>query len=233
MIFAEGCSFYKIVWIFILGAFLGDVVEMLFCRWRMGKWMSRSSVVWGPFSIVWGGSIALATILLYRYKDFSMSFLFIAGTLLGGVFEYFCSMFTEKVFGKVFWDYSKMKYNLNGRINLVYCMFWGLASVIWFKVVYPIISGWIEEIPVNIGVPVTWVLIAFMVCNMLVSCMALVRSDERTKGIEAKCKWQRIMDKHFSDEKLQKIYPNAINVTRKSENDEYQISRKRDAKGAY
>ena len=46
--------------------------------------MSRSSVVWGPFSIVWGLAIGAVTALLYKYKDKSDSFLFTAGTLLGG-----------------------------------------------------------------------------------------------------------------------------------------------------
>lgn len=40
----------------------------------MGVWMSRSSVVWGPFSIVWGLAIALVTALLYKYKDRSNTF---------------------------------------------------------------------------------------------------------------------------------------------------------------
>ncbi len=48
---------------------------------------------------------------------------------------------------------------------------------------------------------------------MLVSYMALVRNGERTKGIKAVHKWQKIMDKYFNDEKLYRIYPNAINVT--------------------
>ena len=82
-----------------MGAFIGDIVETIFCRVTMGVWMSRSSVVWGPFSIVWGLGIALATAMLYRYKDRSESFLFITGTLLGGAFEYLCSVFTEVVFG--------------------------------------------------------------------------------------------------------------------------------------
>ena len=57
--------------------------------------MSRSSVVWGPFSIVWGLAIALVTALLYKYKDRSNTFLFLIGTLLGGAYEYLCSVFTE------------------------------------------------------------------------------------------------------------------------------------------
>ena len=53
-IFAYGCSFYKIVLLFFIGAFLGDITETIFCRITAGYWMSRSSVVWGDFSIVWG-----------------------------------------------------------------------------------------------------------------------------------------------------------------------------------
>ena len=47
---------------------------------------------------------------------------------LGGAYEYLCSVFTELVFGKVFWDYSWMPFNLGGRINLLYCFFWGNRS---------------------------------------------------------------------------------------------------------
>ncbi len=101
-VFAAGCGFYKIVLLFFVGAFLGDITETIFCRITAGVWMSRSSVVWGPFSIVWGLAIALVTAMLYKYKDKSDSFLFIIGTLLGGAYEYLCSVFTEIVFGKVF-----------------------------------------------------------------------------------------------------------------------------------
>ena len=111
-VFAAGCSFYKIVLLFFCGAFLGDLTETVFCRITAGVWMSRSSVVWGPFSIVWGLAIALVTALLYKYKDRSDSFLFGMGTFLGGAYEYLCSVFTELVFGKVFWDYSEIPFNL-------------------------------------------------------------------------------------------------------------------------
>ena len=57
--FAEGCSPYKIILLFFIGAFLGDITETIFCRITAGYWMSRSSVVWGPFSIVWGLAIAV------------------------------------------------------------------------------------------------------------------------------------------------------------------------------
>lgn len=211
-VFAEGCSFYKIVLLFIIGAFLGDITETIFCRITAGVWMSRSSLVWGPFSIVWGLAIALVTVLLYRYKDSSDRFLFLMGTVLGGAYEYLCSVFTEMMFGTVFWDYSKIPFNLGGRINLLYCFFWGIAAVVWFKGLYPVFSRWIERIPAKTGKPLVWLLIVFMTVNMAVSFMALWRSDERSRGVAAEASWQQVMDERFGDERLARIYPNAIKV---------------------
>ena len=145
-VFAAGCGFYKLVSLFFIGAFLGDVTETIFCRFTMGRWMSRSSVVFGPFSIVWGLGCAILTWILYRYREQSDRRLFLCGTILGGAYEYICSVFTEIVFGTVFWDYSKIPFNLGGRINLLYCFFWGFAAIIWMKVIYPFLAKWIEKI---------------------------------------------------------------------------------------
>ena len=171
--------------------------------------MSRSSLVWGPFSIVWGLALALATALLYKDRNKPDGHLFIIGTVLGGAYEYICSVATEIMFGKVFWDYSHMPFNLGGRVNLLYCFFWGIAAVVWIKLVYPKMSAMIEKIPKKPGTVLTWLLILFMAANMLVSVMALVRYDSRGKGVEASDRWEQIMDERFNDERMELIYPNA------------------------
>ena len=209
VVFAEGCSFYKIIWLFLLGAFLGDITETIFCRFSMGSWMSRSSVVWGPFSIVWGLAIAGITMLLYKYRNHSDWFIFTLGTFLGGAYEYFCSVFTEIYFGTVFWDYSKIPFNLGGRINLLFCFFWGIAAVVWLKCLYPFISNWIEKVPVKAGKIITWVAIVFMSINILVSIMALSRYDDRNNGMAPKNAIEQMIDTRFPDERMKKIYPNA------------------------
>ena len=214
-VFAYGCGFYKLVVLFFVGAFVGDIIETIFCRITMGEWMSRSSVVWGPFSIVWGLAIAAATLMLYKDKDRSDGVLFLIGTGLGGAYEYLCSVFTEIVFGKVFWDYSDIPFNLGGRINLLYCFFWGIAAVVWFKLIYKRLSKVIEKIPVKFGKISTWILVVFMIANVLMSCFALTRYDQREKGMDAKQSWQVWLDKHYDDEKMMRIYPNAIVTNKK------------------
>lgn len=209
-VFAAGCGFTKLFWLFLIGAFLGDIVETLFCRATAGVWMSRSSVVWGPFSIVWGLAMALASLLLHRYRDRSDSFLFLAGTFLGGAYEYFCSVFTELVFGVVFWDYSHIPFNLGGRVNLLYCFFWGIAAVVWVRVCYPRLSHLIERIPRKWGRPLTWILVIFFALDMTVSALALGRLETRSQSLPPQNRLEEYLDEHYGDERLNKIYPAAV-----------------------
>lgn len=209
-VFAEGCSFYKIAMLFFIGAFLGDIIETIFCRISMGEWMSRSSVVWGPFSIVWGLAIAAVTALFYKYRNNSDRFLFWMGTFVGGAYEYSCSVFTELLFDKVFWDYSDIPFNLAGRINLLYCFFWGIAAIVWFKGIYPFVSKWIEKIPKLFGKCLTWLLLIFMTVNILMSCAALIRYNARSQHKPANNSFTEWIDEHFDDERILHIYPNML-----------------------
>ena len=102
----------------MVGAFLGDLVETVFCRLTAGVWMSRSSLVWGPFSVVWGLALALTTVLLRQNQDKSDRYLFVFGTVMGGVYEYVCSAVTELLFGTVFWavSYTHLTLPTNSRV---------------------------------------------------------------------------------------------------------------------
>ena len=206
--FARGCGFFKLASLFILGAFLGDIVETVFCLATTGRLMSRSSLVFGPFSIVWGLACALLTWILYRYRDKSDRYIFVFGTILGGAYEYVCSVFTEMVFGTVFWDYSEIPFNLGGRINLLYCFFWGIAAVVWMKGVYPFLSRQIEKLPARAGRAVCSVLLVLLAADMLISALALARYSERQTGSPEQTAVGQILDEYFPDEFIEKRYEN-------------------------
>lgn len=209
-VFAYGCCFYKLVWLFAIGAFLGDLTETVFCRITMGVWMSRSSVVWGPFSVVWGIGIVVLTIMLHPYRDKDDRYIFLFGTIVGGVYEYGCSVFTELVFGTVFWDYSGIPFNLAGRINLLYCFFWGVAAVTWIKILYPPLSRLIEKIHKPTGKVLTWMFLVFFLINALMSSLALIRYSQRANNLAPRNAVESWVDTAFPDERMEKIYPKAI-----------------------
>ena len=210
--FAEGCGFYKQVWLFLIGSFFGDIVETVFCRFSLGSWMSRSSVVYGPFSIVWGFACSLLTAFLYRYRDRNDRFIFLYGTIVGGTYEYMCSVFTELVFGTVFWDYSDMPLNIGGRTNVLFCFFWGILAVVWVKILYPPLSRQIEKIPPLAGKIVTWVIVFLMVCNGLLTAGAMVRYDTRQERPEPAGLVEEFIDEQYDDAFMEARWPNMIGV---------------------
>ena len=208
----KAMSFSDLVWLFVVGAFLGDVVETIFCRVTAGVWMSRSSLVWGPFSVVWGLALVLAAVLLRGSERKSESRIFWFGVILGGAYEYVCSAVTELLFGTVFWDYSGFKFNLGGRINLLYCFFWGIAAVAWIRYGYPLVAKGLNKLKTHIRPWMTAVLAVFMAVNMGVSALAMARYDARTSGVEAATPLAVFLDAHFDNARMERIYPNAKKV---------------------
>ena len=188
-------SLADLLWLFVIGAFLGDVVETIFCRITAGVWMSRSSLVWGPFSVVWGLALVLAAILLR-----------------GGAYEYVCSAVTELLFGTVFWDYSGFKFNLGGRINLLYCFFWGIAAVTWIRYGYPLVAKGMKAVKRRIRPWMTALLAVFMAVNLVTSALALARYDARTSGAAPANAVDVLLDEHFDNARMERIYPNAKKV---------------------
>lgn len=208
IVFASGLSFYKLFLIFIISGVLGDIVEIFFCRYSMGRWMSRSSLVFGQISLVWGLALALGTILMHRYRNKDNTFLFILGSIMGGAFEYACSVFTEYFFGTVFWSYKNMPFNLNGRINLLFCFFWGFATIIYMKGLYPKITKMIENIPKRLGTILCNILLVIIIIDTLITGAIFSRYNSRLDGIPPQNKIEELCDEYADDDFIKDRWPN-------------------------
>ena len=208
--FAQGICLDKLVWVFLTSALLGDIIETLWCGLVNGHWMNRSSVLYGPFSFVWGLGAVVLTVTLQRLAHRDSFFVFAAGFFIGGAYEYLCSVFTELVFGTVFWDYSHMPLNIGGRTNLLFCFFWGLLAVVWIKILYPLMSRAIESIPALPGKLLTWLVVALMVCNGLVTSAAMLRYDSRALRPEPDSAFEEFLDRQYPDGFMEYRWPNMI-----------------------
>ena len=208
--FAKGLCFDKLFWVFLVSSMLGAGIEMVFCRVTGGVWMNRSSLLYGPFSVVWGLGAVVLTVALQRLSEKPDRHIFLAGCLLGGVYEYLCSVFTEVVFGTVFWDYSHMPLNLGGRINLLYCIFWGLLSVLWLRVLYPPMERQIENLPPLAGKVITWLLITLIVCNAALTSAAMLRYTDRQSEPVRTGIVETFLDERYPDGYMERRWPNMI-----------------------
>ena len=206
--FAQGVNIYKILLILIIGSFAGVMVELLWCLITNGYLESRSGLVYGPFNMLYGVGAAVLSLTLYRFRNRGRWLSFLGGFVVGSVVEYLCSWGQEALLGSRSWDYSGMPFNINGRICLLYSIFWGILGVLWIKDLYPRMSKWILKIPNHAGRIVTWVLTVFMAFNCLVSAVAVWRWAERVSGVPAENGFEELLDARFPDERMERIYAN-------------------------
>ena len=207
--FAQGMTFYKLFWVFFIGCFAGVVLETIYCLIQRGHYESRVGLIYGPFNLVYGiGALCLSG-ALYQFRNRGRVFSFVGGFVVGSVVEYACSWFQEVCFGSTSCDYSNMPYNLNGRICLLYSIFWGILGIFWIKDIYPRMAKWILKIPNKVGKPLTWVLLVFMVFNSVMTLFTSLRWTARREGIEPRNAFEAYLDEHYPDERMQKIFANA------------------------
>ena len=192
---------------------------------------SRKSFIYGPFCGIYGLGAVIMIVGLQKFKKNNYT-LFAGGFIIGSIVEYVISLIGELIFNIKWWDYSNMPFNINGRICIWYSFFWGLLAIYLMTHVNPKVDKFIEKIPKNILRNTTIILTIFLFFDFLLTCFALkmfyVRLvnnyDLDIKGVDSyiakytelyeKPGIKKFVDKHFSDEKMMKIFPN-IKVTQK------------------
>lgn len=208
--FAQGLNIYKLLLVCYIGSFFGVIIEMIWCLLRNGYIESRAGLIYGPFNLVYGAGALTLTLFLYKYRNRGTSISFIGGMIIGSIVEYACSWGQELIFGSRSWDYSNTPFNLHGRINLLYSIFWGLLGVFWIKNLYPRMAKWILKIPNAVGKSITWVLLAFFIMNASMSTLAVTRWSQRIEDIEPANAFWEMMDERFPDERMERVYANMV-----------------------
>lgn len=202
-------NFFKILWIFIIGCFVGYVLEVCFNLIRTHNFETRQGLIYGPFAPVYGIGMLAFYLILPRLKK--MSHVFLVSSVLGGVTEYLCSYFQQRWFGTVSWDYSNLFLNINGRTSFSFCVTWGILGIVFIKFLYPFIEKAFDKINYKLTAKVVTALATvFMIFNISISSLAAQRQHERRKSVVAKNEIDMFLDEHYPDEFMNKVFVNKI-----------------------
>ena len=124
---------------------------------------------------------------------------------MGGVFP-------KLVWGGFFGVYGPLPSTGGGRIILFSFFFGGLPAGAGFRVLSPPLDRLIESLPRRGGTILTWCLVVFMAVNMIVSSAALIRYDARLEGVAAQTSLDTLLDEHFDDSYMQRVYPKLVHM---------------------
>lgn len=215
--FAQGKSVYKLFWMFFAGGVLGVLAERCWCLLRYGFYEPRVGSIYSPFNPVYGLAAAVLTLTLYGFRNRGKVFSFLGGAIIGSAVEYLCSLVQEWVFGSASWDYTGRPFNIGGRICLLYSVYWGVLGMLFIKEFYPRITKLILRIPNRVGKPLTCVLAALLAFDMAMTGMSILRWAERRQDKEPSNALEAYFDRHYPDERMEKIFTNLEFVDERDE----------------
>ena len=205
----------NIVLLFTVGSILGVVVETIYVYLVSGRLENRRGMVYGPFNQVYGFGAVLLTTLLLPLTGENKPALFLGSAVFGGLFEALCSLFQEKAYGTVSWEYSGQKLSLlGGRTSVTYMFFWGILGSVYIKLIHPWLFGLFGKIPFPIKVPVVLALSVFFIYNLWLSNAAVRRWNLRQKGTPVSGDLDTWLDAKFPDDRMRELYPSMMTANR-------------------
>ena len=158
---------------FIVYAFLGWVCEDIYCGIGKRKFINRG-FLYGPYCPIYGfGALLVIYPLLMVSKHPIVVFIF--GMVLTSILEYITSFVMEKLFATRWWDYSTYPFNINGRICLQNSLLFGLMALVVVYGLHPIVSRFVERIPLGFLVIFLIMFTIFFVIDIVNTVIVLLR----------------------------------------------------------
>lgn len=164
-------KFMYYVNIFFIFSFLGFLFENL---WTIALHTNfNSGILYGPWTFIYGFA-AFALMFLDRFlknKNFNkwlkIILFFLVASVLMTTLEFAGGIIIEKLFHKVYWDYTNMKFNMGRYICLEVALFWGAFATLVNYLVLPHIKKLAKKIPVLITLIIIGLFIVDIVMTVI------------------------------------------------------------------
>ncbi len=153
--------------IFFIYSVIGWVIESCYVALKNKKFANRGFLI-GPYCPIYGfGSLGMI-LYLNQYKD-NIVTVFLLAIFICSILEYITSYLMEKLFKARWWDYSKEKFNLNGRICGKNALLFGLGGVIIIYIGHPIINKILLSINPKLLLIITIIALIIYITDTIIS----------------------------------------------------------------
>ena len=212
--------------LFYIYSMIGWIAEIIYATIKEKKVVNRGFLI-GPYCPIYGCGAVLMILYLTQYKD-NLVTVFLLSMFICCFLEYVTSYLMEKIFKARWWDYSDMKYNLNGRICGENALLFGLGGIVIIYITNPFITKIISLFDSKVTITLSIILFivflvdaisSFNIINKLKNNINIINvnsdSTQELKGLVSAIIDDNIKDKKAKLSLLQrriiKAFPN-VNI---------------------
>lgn len=185
---------YDMIFYFFFYSFCGWLLETAVCSIDQRRFVNRGFLN-GPFCPIYGCAVWLIFLLLVPVRDSldstatAVTVIFLSSALIATIVEYAVSLLMEKLFRARWWDYSHMKFNINGRVNIGISLIWGGLATLLIYLIQPLTEKLASRL--QSALPTTdLVLIILFSFDIIVSVIIARRIGNKLEQLD---KWDRLI----------------------------------------
>lgn len=131
--------FFYIMFNFILYSFIGWMLEEMY-SFIITKKFNTDGFLISPLKPMYGTAFFLLVLSNERLSINGIPLIFLCFLIPTGI-EYISGYILKKIFNKTYWDYSHLKYNINGLISLKFSLYWTTLSFAGICLLQPAIHN--------------------------------------------------------------------------------------------
>lgn len=233
-----GISIWRILAYFIIYSIAGYIIETIFGLLTKGVIESRKSFLYGPFCSIYGVGAVIMIVSLQYFKKNNYT-LFLGGFVVGSIVEYLVSLIGEFIFHVKWWDYSNEPFNINGRICVMFSLFWGVLAIYLMSHFNIKVDKLIDKIKEKVSSKILNSAVIIIVIFMFLDCvitgaalkmffadlvhdynLPVQNSEIYLKQYEEKENdeiQKKLRNKYFTNEKMIKTFPNLKIISKNGE----------------
>ena len=189
-------------WLFLVGSFLGVIIEGVFTYFMTGRWESHVVSVWGWFNILYGAGAAGFYAGAVKLQDKSIGKRVFIMALIATSLELACGLILKYILGMKAWDYSHNFLNIGGIICLKFSLIWAAFAFIVCLNMQKI-TNVLSKLRTKRNNILCIVMSIFLAVNFTMTAAFLLRWSDRHYGYTANNTIEQQIDSIATDDWMQ------------------------------
>ena len=161
--------------VFLIYSIIGFLMETILKNFFFHG--MNTGFMYGPWIPVYGlGSCLIIFCMRFVFNRIKVNrlsktcILFLMSTILLTILELIGGNIIEAISGKIFWDYSDLKYNFGHYVALEISLVWGIMSLVVIYLLKPLLDKIVKKIPKQL----TYLVFLAFLIDLVISICSLI-----------------------------------------------------------
>ena len=159
--------------LFMIYSCIGWILEVVGKLIENKRFINRGFLI-GPYCPIYGFGVLIMISFLENYTH-NVILLFVLSMFICMMLEYVTSYIMEKLFNARWWDYTRYKFNINGRICLETSIPFGLGGLLVMYVINPFLTNCLDNLSSEMVLIIGSILLVIFINDLVISFITILK----------------------------------------------------------